>query len=184
MPFWIDLNYELKRDKALILRSLNRRSEALIVLDSLIQETTETIHLAQANAWKCFIEQEQMVLDSILPIDSMNFSMCINEQDFTPNPIGGGNGFHLTRANTLQSEQMTLYPNPTDNGFYLSAEYSLKRDNVSIYDAQGKYISVQIIARNEKQLFIDASQLKSGVYTVNYQSGEQENLQFKVTVLR
>ena len=184
-PFWADLNYELKRDKSLILRSLDRRPEAIIVLDSLIQEMTETVHLAQANAWKCFIEQEQMVLDSIIPIDSLNFKLCINDQDFTPAPINSGNGLiQLTKAKTLASNQMLLFPNPTDNGFYLTADYEIQKENVLIFDASGKQVTAPIKANTEKQLFIDASKMKSGLYTVNYQTGEQKKLQFKVTVLR
>lgn len=184
--FWKDITYELYRDKALILRSLDRRSDAMTTLSDFVAISSDTLYTKQANVWSCFIEQEQMVLDSLIPADSVNFNACLDPYNFIPDTTAGGgsSSLELTHSAKIESESMTLYPNPSDNGFYLSGTSDLDPSNLSLYDALGRKISPPTWNLNKTKLFIDASQLEVGMYTLVYAPKENHRFEFKVMVLR
>jgi hypothetical protein len=59
-----------------------------------------------------------------------------------------------------------LYPNPTRDEFTLDFEYALESISVSITDLNGKIISTQLFNGNHKQIQMNATDLKPGVYFV------------------
>ncbi|MBO6515061.1 MAG: T9SS type A sorting domain-containing protein [Bacteroidia bacterium] len=182
--FWRDLTYELGRDKALVLRSLNRRQDALTVLSNFLTQLSDTLYIRQSNAWSCFIEQEQMVLDSIIPIDSMNFSLCVNEPDFLPHTIQNqSSSIPLSNSKIDRQKRMILYPNPARHGFYIKADHYLKKDGISMFNILGNKVEIPVIMSGEHLLFLDVSNLTPGIYNVLYDSEGQDHRQFKVTIL-
>jgi hypothetical protein len=59
-----------------------------------------------------------------------------------------------------------LYPNPTRDEFTLDFEYALEGVSVSVSDLNGKVISTQLFNGNHKQIQMNATYLKAGVYFV------------------
>jgi len=78
--FWSTMRYELYRDKALLLRVLDRRDEAIEILDSLIVNSLIVdINKSHATAWRCIVNQEVMLLDSVISIADIDFELCLPE---------------------------------------------------------------------------------------------------------
>jgi len=168
------------------LRSLNRRPEAIIVLSNLLPAAKTEDEAKLITAWRCFIEQEQMVLDSVISIYDMNFSACLDLQYFMNDTVENSSSMVMqqTSINQLSQKEMILYPNPSTAGFYLESKENLQLDKITLYDATGKKVNASIALTNEKQLYIDTKNLVAGMYLVRYQLSDKEKAEFKVTVLK
>ncbi|MDP2174851.1 MAG: hypothetical protein Q8K70_02965, partial [Bacteroidota bacterium] len=78
--FWLSMRYELLRDKAEILRALDRRTEAIGILDSaIVDPTLSNLKKSHATTWRCFINQEQEFIDSVITIEELDFALCMPE---------------------------------------------------------------------------------------------------------
>lgn len=67
-------------------------------------------------------------------------------------------------------ESIKTYPNPVENEFYIS--YDLQNNgegNISVYDIVGKKVKNQNMFLTEKQVQIDFSNLKTGIYICTFE---------------
>ncbi len=97
-----------------------------------------------------------------LPLNAVIENTAYIYFDFNPaiitNTTFNINGF-VGLANSEQ-EEITLYPNPTNDGFYIKG---LPQGEVAIYSISGQYIKYQ---KFDAQTKIDLSEMESGVYLV------------------
>ena len=76
--FWRKMRYELYRDKALTLKTIKQRTQAMAVLDIAMTDTlVSTLLQSHASSWKCIINQEQQFLDTVLTIYTIDFATCM-----------------------------------------------------------------------------------------------------------
>jgi hypothetical protein len=111
--FWFSMRYELLRDKAEILRAINRRTEAIAILDAAIIDTTlSNLKKSHATTWRCFIKQEQDVIDSVITIEDIDFALCLPEDSleiYSPYTfIESDTSFSLCHPDSLSGENLTM----------------------------------------------------------------------------
>lgn len=94
-------------------------------------------------------------------LDVIYANGCTNQYCSTVNIVG--------IAEYDAGNRVSLYPNPANDGFYLESNYLFKNVQVTVYDLVGNIVLLETI-KNEKQRFIDTSDLSSGTYflTINY----------------
>lgn len=73
----------------------------------------------------------------------------------------------------LESDQVTLYPNPASNKLYVSWE-NVVVDSIELYSFQGRLVRSFNLDKNTNSHMIDVSQLKSGVYFVKVENSIQK----------
>lgn len=97
-----------------------------------------------------------------LPLNSVIENTAYIYFDFNPaiitNTTFNINGF--VGLATAEQEEITLYPNPTNDGFYIKG---LPQGVVTIYSISGQYIKHQ---KFDAQTKIDLSEMEPGVYLV------------------
>ncbi len=97
-----------------------------------------------------------------LPLNAVIENTAYIYFDFNPaiitNTTFNINGF--VGLATAEQEEITLYPNPTNDGFYIKG---LPQGEVAIYSISGQYIKHQ---KFDAQTKIDLSEMESGVYLV------------------
>ncbi len=181
-----DMQYELKRDKALLLRSLNRRPEGIVILNQLMLDPAMfPSQVTAAQAWQCVLSHEQMVLDSVISIREMNLSIClpVEELEIAPDSSQSSSMQLSSITNINTNKDYTLYPNPANQGFYFESKLALECAKLSITDALGKTVNTPITKQPDNKLFINTAALPVGVYQVSYQTAKGAQV-FKVTIVR
>lgn len=80
-----------------------------------------------------------------------------------------GSPYSTTNVSTAAGHETIIYPNPTSNHFFIETRLSEKQ-NVSLYDVNGKNVFSKIISGSES---FDASDFENGVYlmTIKNSSG-------------
>ncbi|MDP2174458.1 MAG: hypothetical protein Q8K70_00965, partial [Bacteroidota bacterium] len=111
--FWSSMRYELFRDKAMLLRSLDRREEAIVLLDSTIVDTLIPDMLkSHATAWRCVINQEVMLIDSVITISDIDFEICMPEDSMQVNSpytfVESDTTFYLCNADSINGNNLTM----------------------------------------------------------------------------
>jgi hypothetical protein len=111
--FWSSMRYELFRDKAMLLRSLDRRDEAIVLLDSTIVDPLIPDMLkSHATAWRCVINQEVMLVDSVITIADIDFELCMPEDSMQNNSpytfVESDTTFYLCNADSINGNHLTM----------------------------------------------------------------------------
>lgn len=117
--FWLSLRYELLRDKAEVLRILNRRTVAITLLDSaIVDPEISNLKKSHATTWRCFINQEQQFLDSQIEVSELNFSLCLPEDSiFIHNPytiVAVDTSFTICIPDTSNIQSVSIKYTPID----------------------------------------------------------------------
>ncbi|MEQ8625136.1 MAG: M43 family zinc metalloprotease [Vicingaceae bacterium] len=95
-------------------------------------------------------------------------NIYIDDVEVTGMPVG------LT-GNVVEESNFNLYPNPTNDGFYLEIEDSKVSEQASIFmtnivGEKVKDIVSEGLSTNNKRVFVETSNLSSGIYFVSYQN--------------
>jgi len=77
--------------------------------------------------------------------------------------------------NVIEESNFNLYPNPTNNGFYIEIEDKEISEQASIFmtnlvGERVREITSGSLTSSEKRIFIETSNLSSGIYFVSYQN--------------
>ena len=72
------------------------------------------------------------------------------------------------------SQNITVYPNPTQAILYFETKENLSKDKISIYDLNGKLIIQKNITDNHS---LDLSELASGQYIIQFQNKKNKSIQ-------
>jgi len=133
--FWSTMRYELYRDKALLLRVLDRRDEAIEILDSLIVNSLIVdINKSHATAWRCIVNQEVMLLDSVISIADIDFELCLPEDTTSFNStfthLESDTTIYLCNADSTNGNNLKLHF--VTNDTFTSIIYNEFSDTVNV----------------------------------------------------
>lgn len=73
------------------------------------------------------------------------------------------------------SENLIVYPNPTENMLFFKATENLMNEKLLIFDSLGKLIKIKTLKLDNQ---IDMSDLAKGIYLVNFESNTKKS--FKI----
>lgn len=186
---WTEFRYEVYRDKALIQRVFNQRSQALLHLNNKIPSFSRPEDVKGLQAWRCLIEKEQAWLDSLIPYWMVRFDTCLMNFDsmgnwdstysdhWTPDWIHhhrGGNLWGNNEGNAPPPQappveqvnqtafEISIRPNPTEGLIALSM--TEEPQSIELMNIQGQRIMYVSKASPETELNI--SHLPNGVYFI------------------
>jgi hypothetical protein len=186
---WTEFRYEVHRDKALIQRVFNQRSQALLHLNNKIPSFSRPEDVKGLQAWRCLIEKEQAWLDSLIPYWMVSFDTCLMNFDsmgnwdstysdhWTPDWIHhhrGGNLWGNNEGNAPPPQappveqvnqtafEISIRPNPTEGLIALSM--TEEPQSIELMNIQGQRIMYVSKASPETELNI--SHLPNGVYFI------------------
>jgi hypothetical protein len=78
-------------------------------------------------------------------------------------PIDSLNSIYEIEATTTELKEIIIYPNPSSNQISFKLN-TLKPKNISIYDLNGKTITVNAVQSQNNIITVDIKNLKSGIY--------------------
>ncbi|PWK19605.1 cupredoxin domain-containing protein [Xanthomarina spongicola] len=72
----------------------------------------------------------------------------------------------------FDSSSLIMFPNPVITELQIKLPQNMSEGTITFFDLTGKQVLNQLINSGIKELSIDVSQLKSGMYFIKYQFGE------------
>ena len=168
-------------DQATTHRLVEDRATALTILNNMYSWETNPDVINEITVWDCIISREQLVLDSIIDIDSFSkLPLC------EPENYGGSGGgtampfFTSTRSDEVQANNFTVYPNP----FYTTTtiEFTLTTNsnvNISIIDINGKEVFSynKQETKGKHQVVYNSENMSGGIYFCKIKAGNYTQTQ-------
>lgn len=185
---WHIPSFELTRDKALLYRVFNQRTEAIAFLDTKIPSWQPLFEKEALEVWKCLLTWEQSYIDGQVTYDSLMAYSCVDNLAAANNNLGnrvenkktiGDRTQEMEKmriAKSLEKDlqkesemrrQFELYPNPAENTITIKAKSGIV--SYKIYETNGRLV-VNRKATGETGLEVNIENLVRGTYIVEIES--------------
>jgi hypothetical protein len=185
---WHIPSFELTRDKALLYRVFNQRTEAIAFLDTKIPSWQPLFEKEALEVWKCLLTWEQSYIDGQVTYDSLMAYSCVDNLAAANNNLGnrlenkktiGDRTQEMEKmrlAKSLEKDsqkeselrrQFELYPNPAENTITIKAKSGIV--SYKIYETNGRLV-VNRKAAGETGLEVNIENLVRGTYIVEIES--------------
>ena len=182
---WHTPRFELTRDKALLYRVFNQRTEAIAFLDSKIPAWQPLYEKEALEVWKCILQWEQSYIDNQVSYNEFIQYSCAESWAAGANNGTGSkgsisksigeatkeesqlrsNGIPEKTGNTeiADKNNFTLYPNPAENSFTVASNSGITR--VRVYETNGRLL-LDLTQTGQTAVEINIETLVRGTYIV------------------
>ena len=176
---------ELTRDKALLYRIFNQRTEAIAFLDSKIPAWQPLYEKEALEVWKCILQWEQSYIDNQVSYNEFIQYSCAESWAAGANNGTGSKGSISKSIGEATKEEsqlrskgipektgnteiadknnFTLYPNPAENSFTVASNSGITR--VRVYETNGRLL-LDLTQPGQTAVEINIETLVRGTYIV------------------
>ena len=182
---WHTPRFELTRDKALLYRVFNQRTEAIAFLDSKIPAWQPLYEKEALEVWKCILQWEQSYIDNQVSYNEFIQYSCAESWAAGANNGTGSKGSISKSIGEATKEEsqlrskgipektgnteiadknnFTLSPNPAENSFTVASNSGITR--VRVYETNGRLL-LDLTQAGQTAVEINIETLVRGTYIV------------------
>lgn len=176
---WLKYRFRIGFDKALIFQMIDRNTQALQLLDSLLTSNLDSNNIIQVNEWKCYINGEIALANKTVTNDSLKFYYPCYVHKPNPNLYlslqKSDNTSNFQNITNLKNNNFKIFPNPAYDKLNIVCEgKDSKVFNIQVYDLLGKLIYEKNYNNGVTESNIDISNYNQGIYVLKLYSNKGE----------